>query len=184
MRTSIIAGAALALCGAAAEARVTSKTAAGPGAAVRAAASFTAPKGWAAEEHANGADPVLSFRKGLDRISLRLFGAKGSAYGTPEAFLRGPAATTMGRPPKDAGAVVVAGKRRALYEHGYPVQLGDPHARSGPPELAVERFVLVPLADGRFLVAAHAFESPIPSLERTGEEAFAAFLKSLKPLKK
>lgn len=169
----------------AAEDKVTSRPKAEPGAALRAVASYAAPAGWKAADHANegGADAVLEFRKGLDRITLRLFGAKGSAYKNPDAFLRGPAATTMGKAPEAVGVAVVAGEKRAVYRHGYPIMLGDPHAASsGRPDMAREHFVVVPLRDGRFLVAAHAFESPIPSYEKDGEKAYEAFLKTLRPL--
>lgn len=168
-----------------AEGKVTSSPKAEPGAALRAVASFAVPAGWKATDYANegGVDAVLELRKGLDRITLRLFGAKGSAYKQPDAFLRGPAATTMGKAPEAVGVAVVAGEKRAVYRHGYPVMLGDPHAASsGRPEMAREHFVVVPLRDGRFLVATHSFESPVPSYEKDGEKAFDAFLKSLKPL--
>ena len=185
---TVYALAALALAlPASAEVKVTTPTKPAPGAALRAVASFAAPAAWTASEHANGSDPVLEFRKGLDRISLRLFGASGSAYSGPDAFLRGPAATTMGQAPESAGSVVVAGEKRAARRRGYPIMLGDPHAASsGRPDMASERFVIVPLRDGRFLVAAHAFESPIPSAAPDGERAFETFLKSLRlmPVKK
>ncbi|MDX6768502.1 MAG: hypothetical protein SF051_03155 [Elusimicrobiota bacterium] len=156
---------------------------AAPGAALRPFVRFTPPAGWRAEERANGADPVVSFRKGLDVITLSLYGAEGSAYEDPGAFLRGPAASTLGAPPRADGRVKVAGRSLALYRRGYPVRLGDPHAPSSgrPPELARERFVVLPLRDGRFVVASHAFESAVPSFERDGERAFTAFLKTLQP---
>lgn len=156
-----------------------------PGAAFRALAAFTAPKGWAPEEYANGPDAVLRYEKGLDRISLRLYGSKGSAHKDPADFLRGPAATTMGKAPEPVGHVLVGGKKRPFYKRGYPIMLGDPHVRGGiPPALAVEHFVVLPLSDGLFLVAAHAFESPVPSPRKDGEDEFLAFLRTLKPLKK
>lgn len=156
-----------------------------PGAAFRARASFTPPAGWAPEEYSNGPDAVLHYKKGLDRISLRLYGSKGSAHKDPAEFLRGPAATTMGQAPEAVGQVLVGGKKRPFYKRGYPIMLGDPHARGGmPPALAVEHFVVLPLPDGLFLVASHAFESPVPAPRKDGDDAFLAFLRGLKPLKK
>jgi hypothetical protein len=154
-----------------------------PGAALRPHVRFAAPAGWRVEEHANGVDPVLRFTKGLDVITLYLYGAKGTAYATPEAFLRGPAASTMGSAPKADGRVTVAGLSLVLYRRGYPVRLGDPHvpASGAAPEMASERFIVLPLAGSRFAVAAHAFESSVPSFEREGARAFDKFLKALRP---
>lgn len=156
-----------------------------PAALVRAAVSFSAPAGWREDAHANGPDPVLELRKDLDRISLSLFGARGSAYATPAEYLRGPGAGTLGKPPQAVAELAVGGRKRVLYEHGVTMMMGDPHAPpGGGPPLATERFVLLPLPDGRFLVAAHRFESPVPSVERAGEKAFSALLKTLKPAAK
>lgn len=156
---------------------------AAPAALVRAAVSFAAPAGWAENAHANGPDPVLELRSGEDRISLRLFGGEGSAYASPELFLKGPAASTLGAPPETAGEELVAGKKRPLYERGYPLMSGVSPVPGvgGRPPMAKERFILLPLAKGRFLVAAHAYESPIPSARPDGAKAFAALLRSLKP---
>lgn len=154
-----------------------------PAALVRAAVSFKAPAGWKESAHANGPDPVLELRSGLDRIVLRVFGGAGSAYATPELFLKGPAAGTLGSAPQPAGEARVAGRALTLYEHGYPIMQGDPHVPSpgGRPPLAIERYVLLPLPGGRFVVAGHAYESPIPSADPAGAKAFAAFLETLKP---
>lgn len=154
-----------------------------PAALVRAAVSFAAPQGWTESAHANGPDPVLELRSGEDRISLRLFGGEGSAYATPELFLKGPAASTLGAPPEPAGDVAVHGKKRPLYERGYPLMSGvsPVPGAGGRPPMAKERFVLLPLSKGRFVVAAHAYESPIPSARPDGAKAFSALLASLKP---
>lgn len=156
-----------------------------PGAAFRPLATYAAPAGWTPQEYANGPDAVLRFQKGLDRISLRLYGAKGSAHKNPGDFLRGPAATTLGKAPEVVGQARVGGLKLAFYKRGYPIMLGDPHLRGGaPPALATEHFVVLPLSGGLFLVAAHAYESPIPSSSKDGEDAFLAFLRTLKPLRK
>ena len=147
-----------------------------------AAVSFSAPKGWTRSAHANGPDPVLELRSGLDRIVLRLFGGPDSAYATPELFLRGPAAGTLGAPPETVGEALVAGRKRTLYQHGYPLMsaVSPVPGADGRPPLALERYVVLPLANGRFVVAGHAYESPIPSARPDGARAFEAFLKTLK----
>jgi hypothetical protein len=156
---------------------------AGPAAQMRAAVSFSAPKGWTEEAHANGPDPVLTLKDGLDRITLRLYGAKGSAYAGPDAFLRGPSAGTLGAAPKAVDEAAVAGESRPIWEHAYPIMLGDPHVPASGlrPPMAKERFVLLPLPRGLFVVAGYAYESPVPPVEAEGEAAFRAFLKTLRP---
>lgn len=154
-----------------------------PDALIRAAVSFSPPKGWTARHHANGPDPVLEFVSGVDRIALRLFGTNGTAYATPAAFLRGPAAGTLGKPPRNAGERKVAGEKRALYEHRVFVP-GGGAAGLRESDMALERFVVLPLPDGRFLVAAHAYLSPVPSAAPDGEKAFDALLATLKPARK
>ncbi len=151
--------------------------------AVAALISFQPPKGgWKIEEYANGggADPVVAFVDGLDRIAVRVFGAPGSGYKNPASFLAGPAASTMGRKPEQVGIVTVAGRRLALYQHGFPVNLGDPHAPSGPTMLGQEVFCLLPAAGRHFIVLSYARESPAPDLERRGQKAWRAFLKTVK----
>lgn len=156
-----------------------------PAAAVRAAVSFAPPKGWTEEAHANGPDPVLTLRSGLDRISVAVYGGTGSAYATPELFLRGPAGTTMGAAAKVKGEAVVAGKKRPVYERGHILGSSSPiPAPGGRPPLAQERFLILPLPGGRFAVAAYAFEDPIPSSKPDGSLAFDAFLKTLRPAPK
>lgn len=170
---------------AAPEPAMSSRSPIDPAGDVRAAVSFKVPPGWTEEAHANGPDPVLTLRSGLFRISLAVYGARGSAYATPELFLRGPAASTLGAAPRPAGEALVAGKKRPLYERGFASSLGDPHAPSGGrPALATERFLILPLTRGRFAVAAYAFEDPIPSSKPDGARAFEAFLKTLRPAPK
>lgn len=153
-----------------------------PSQAVAAVVSQEAPKGWTAEEYANGggADPVVAFADGLDRISVRVFGGPGSAYKKPAAFLAGPAASTMGRKPEKVGRVKVAGKDLDLWRHEVPVALGDPHAPSGPPAMGRELFCILPAAGGRFVVLSYARESPAPDLHGGGEKAWESFLKTVK----
>lgn len=152
-----------------------------PAKTIAAVIRFSAPKGWRAEEYANGADLVSAFVSGEDRIVVRVFGAPGSAYADPAAFLSGAAASTMGRPPEKAGEATVAGRRTTLYRRGFPVNLGDPHIPSGRQQvLGLEVFVILPPRKGRFVVLSYARESPAPDLERAGEKAWAAFLKTVK----
>lgn len=143
---------------------------------------YKAPANWTVAEYANGggADPVVAFVDGVDRISVRIFGAPGSAYKNPPAFLAGPAASTMGAKPEKVASVQAAGRELILYRHGIPVNLGDPHAPSGPPTLGREVFVLLPGTKGRFVVLSYARESPAPDLEGRGEKAWEIFLKTVK----
>ena len=152
-----------------------------PSRAVAALVSHQAPKGWKTEEYANGggADPVVAHVDGLDRITVRVFGAPGSGYKTPALFLSGAAASSMGRRPEAAGNVTVAGRRLALYKRGFPIDLGDPHAPSGPVVLGREIFCVLPVAGGRFVVLAYSRESPAPDLERRGEKAWENLLKTV-----
>lgn len=145
--------------------------------------TFQAPKDWQAEEYANGggADPVRAFVSGEDRIVVRVFGAPGSGYKTPAAFLNGAAASTMGRKPEKTGEASAGGRTVALYRRGFPIGLGDPHApSSGAPSMGRETFLILPATKGRFVVLSYARESPAPDLERRGEKAWAAFLKTVK----
>lgn len=151
-----------------------------PSQAVAALVRHQPPKGWTVQEHANGADPVVAYEDGLDRITVRAFGGPNSSYKTPALFLSGAAASTMGRKPEDAGTVAAAGRRLALYKRGFPMNLGNPHVPSGRPMLGTEFFCIMPAAGGRFIVLAYARESPAPDLEGRGEAAWAAFLKTVK----
>ena len=148
--------------------------------------SFKGPAGWLKSEYANsaGADPVVEFEKGSDRVSIDLFGAAGSAYKTPEAFLLGPAATTMGKAPARAGEATVAGRAVAVWRRQFPIADSGPHMTSAaPPRMGTETFcVLPPSADGRFAVLSYARENPIPDPEGRGEKAWKAFLKTVKPV--
>ncbi len=177
--------AALALSAAAAAAPVEEKKpvkAPTPSQTVSGVLRYKAPGGWRVEEYANagGADPVVAFVDGVDRISVHVYGAPGSAYKNPAKFLAGPAASTMGAKPEKVGSVAAAGRDLILYRHGIPVSLGDPHAASGPPMLGREIFCLLPGPGGRFLVLSYARESPAPDLEGRGEKSWEAFLKTVK----
>jgi hypothetical protein len=153
-----------------------------PSQSVAALISHQPPKDWKVEEYANGggADPVLAFVDGLDRITVRVFGAPGGAYKDSAAFLSGPAASTLGRKPEKVGSVTAAGRSLVLYRRGFPINLGDPHVSSGPPMLGKEVFCLLPATGGRFIVLSLSRESPAPDLERRGEKAWEAFLKTVK----
>lgn len=174
-----LAAAALAASSVEAPKTVKSKT---PADTIAALVKHQPPKGWRVEEYTNGggADPVVAYADGLDRITVRAFGAPGSGYKNAAAFLSGPAAGTMGRKPEKAGLVTVAGRKLTLYKHGLPINLGDPHAPAGPPMMGREIFCLLPASGGRFVVLAYARESPAPDLEGLGEKAWAAFLKTVK----
>lgn len=155
-----------------------------PAAAVASLLRFQAPAGWRRGEYANsrGADPVVEFEKGADRIAVYVYGAPGSSYKTPADFLGSPAATTMGRAPDPAGSAVVAGRGVALYRRRFPLADGDPHAASSaPPRFGSAVFcVLPPAADGRFAVLTYARESPIPGLDDRGEKSWNSFLKTVR----
>ncbi len=86
----------------------------------------------------------------------------------------------MGRKPETIGAVTAGGRHPTLYRRGFPIDLGGPHAPSGPPRLGSEVFCLLPAAGGRFVVLSYARESPVPDRERRGEKAWEAFLKTVK----
>jgi hypothetical protein len=142
---------------------------------------FQPPAGWRPEEYANGADPVQAFSSGEDRIVVRVFGAPGSAYAGPASYLDGAAASTMGRKPERSGEETVAGSRVVLYQRGFPIALGDPHAPTPPQQpLGREVFLILPGAKGRFAVLSYARESPAPDLKGAGEKAWSAFLKTVK----
>jgi hypothetical protein len=159
--------------------------AARPAGAIAALVRFQAPAGWTRSDDANsaGADPVVSFERGADRIAVYAYGAPGSAYRTPADFLKGPAATTMGRPPVRAGSAVVAGRKTPLYRREIPLIDSDPHESTGrPPRMGVEIFcVLAPAADGRFLVLARSRSTPVPDLEARGDKDWKVFLKTVRP---
>ncbi len=178
----VLALSAGASAGKTAEVSKTVKEALTPSQAIAALVSRRPPKGWNLEEYANsgGADPVEAYVDGVDRITVRAFGGPGSAYKKPADFLSGAAAGTMGRKPEAAGSVKVAGRRLTVYKRGFPVNLGDPHAPSGPTMLGREYFCVLPVSGGRFIVLSYARESPAPDLERRGERAWEAFLKTVK----
>lgn len=155
-----------------------------PAQAVAALLSFAPPKGWTRVEYANagGADPVLRFESLSDAVLIRVFGAPGSDYPTPEDFLSGPAASELGAAPAEAGTAAVAGRKLALHRRRFPIEAADPHRPSpGQSLMGTETFCVLPLEDGRFAVLAYRRESPVPDLHRKGEKAWEAFLKTVRP---
>ncbi|MBI2385080.1 MAG: hypothetical protein HYV14_03590 [Elusimicrobia bacterium] len=155
-----------------------------PAQTVAAALSFTPPKGWTPVEYANagGADPVVRYENLADAVQVRLFGAPGSDYPTPADFLAGPAASEQGAAPAAGGTALVAGKKLALHRRRFPIEPADPHRPSpGKSIMGTETFCVLPLKDGRFAVLAYRRASPIPDLQRKGEKAWEAFLKSVRP---
>jgi len=139
-------------------------------------ARYVEPAGWQAEK----SDSSLRFSRGVDVIKARWFGGKGSRYAAAGDYLVGFEATTMGKTPEKARLAKVAGRKVWVYRHGYPIDLGDPHAASpGPVQLASEEFCILPMGT-RFLVLSWAHESPVPDPEAAGEKAWEAFLSSLR----
>lgn len=183
MKRLIAAGLLMGMaCGAAAEGKtVKTKTPASP-LNIAALMRFTPPKGWTPIEYANGVDPVLRFEKLSDAVQIRLFGAPGSDYPMAKDFMSGPAATEEGAAPAADGTVTVAGKKLALYRRRFSIGVSNPHGPATPKApLGVERFCVLPLKGGRFAVLAYRRSTPAPDLEGTGEKAWAAFLKTVKP---
>ena len=153
-----------------------------PAAAVAALARFTAPKGWTVSDYSNseGADPVVRFENLSDAITVKAYGAPGSAYATPEAFLSGPAATSRGEAPSVEGTVVIAGRTLKLYRRRFPVNLPDPHGPPAPLMLGSEYFAILPVKGKRFVVLSRLRESPVPD-EGDAQQVWDAFLKTVKP---
>jgi hypothetical protein len=153
--------------------------------AVAALVKFRGPASWHRSDYANsmGADPVVSFERGSERIAIYAYGASGSAYKTPDDFLKGPAASTMGRPPVRDGAATIAGREQALYRRGYPLTDTDPHVpQTQAPRMGEEVFcVLPPAADGRFVVLAHDQNIPATETSASTGAAWLAFLKTVRP---
>lgn len=164
------------LLAAAAGARGDAKTRT-PSREVAALLSFAPPKGWTLDEYANagGADPVVRFENGADVVQVRLFGAPGSDYPTPEDFLLGAEAS-------EAGTATVAGRKLALQRRRFPLEPRDPHRPSaGKSPLGTEVFCVLPLRGGRYAVLAYLRESPSPDPRRKGEKAWEAFLTTVRP---
>jgi hypothetical protein len=151
--------------------------------AVAAVVTFRDPSRWHRSDYANsmGADPVVSFASGSERISVYVYGAPGSAYKTPDDFLKGPAATTMGKAAERAGSVAVGGRQVAQYRRRYPLGDEDPgKPEAAPPRMGEQLFcILPPLADGRFAVLAHDQNRPAPG-PSSGGSAWKSFLKTVK----
>ena len=160
--------------------------AAGPSAeAVAALVKFKAPARWHRSDYANsmGSDPVVAFERGSERIAVYAYGAPGSAYATPEAFLKGPAASTMGRPPVRDGSATIGSKELPLYRRGYPLMDTDPHIpATRPPRMGDEIFCLLPpTSDGRFAVLVHDQNLPKTGPSAAGGAVWKSFLKSVRP---
>lgn len=171
LAAALILGAA---AGAAAEGKVKAKT---PSQEVAALVSFTPPKGWTLDEYANadGADPVVRFENLVDVVQVRVFGAPRSDYPAPEDFL-------LGSDASEDGTVSVAGRKLALHRRRFAIVPRDPHHPSAlKSPRGKEVFFILPLKDGRYAVIAYLRASPIPDLHRTGEKAWAAFLKTVRP---
>jgi hypothetical protein len=181
MRLLLIA--ALTMCAPAAGAAQTPMKTKTPAAVVAALVRFTAPKGWTVSEYSNseGADSVVRFENLSDAITLKVYGAPGSAYPTMDAFLRGPAATSQGQAPVVAGIVTVAGRKLTLYRRRFPVNIPDPHGPLVPLMLGSEWFAILPAKGKRFVVLSCLRESPVPDAEASAEKVWAAFLKTVKP---
>ncbi len=183
MRHLILSAALIlaAAAGASAEGKVKAKT---PGQAVREYLVVKGPAGWSAEEYSNaeGADPVVRFQSLSDAVVIRLYGAPGSDYPKAESFMAGPGATEAGAAPVDAGSVVVAGKKLALLKRRFPIVQADPHRPTpGRSLMGTELYCLLPLKDGRYAVLAYRRETPVPDMDRKGEKAWEAFLKTVRP---
>lgn len=144
------------------------------------------PPGWSRTAYSNaaGADLVVAFERGADRLVVRIFGAKGSFYKTPADLFAGPAATTMGREARKRGAAPVGGRTLALYRRRFPLAQGGPHESSAArPRMGAESFcVLAPFPDGRFIVLSHQRESSVADPDRIGEKAWEAFLRGVRLL--
>lgn len=145
--------------------------------------TFAAPTaGWHPVEYANsgGVDPVLRFERLSDAIVVKAYGGPGSAYKTPEDFLKGPAATSSGAAPESVGTVEVAGKKAKLWRRRFHVDLPDPHGPPAPVMMGSETFLVLPASGKRFVVLSKVRESPAPDLEDVGGKAWEAFLKTVK----
>lgn len=173
--------AALAACASAAPLPAASPSAE----AVAALVKFKAPARWHRSDYANsmGSDPVVAFERGSERIAIYAYGAHGSAYATPEEFLKGPAASTMGRPPVREGTATIDGRKFPLYRRGYPLMDTDPRfPPTRAPRMGDEVFcILPPGADGRFVVLVHDQNIPATESSASTGAAWLAFLKTVRP---
>lgn len=152
-----------------------------PAQEIAAAVRHTAPKGWKKSAYANGADPVLRYKSDSDELVIKLYGGPGSANPEPKDFL------ALGEAPAKAGSAEVAGMERDVWTRSFALEARDPHGPASPASLkGTETFVLLPLAGERFAVLSWRRSSPVPDLNRKGEKAWAAFLRSVKtpPAKK
>lgn len=154
-----------------------------PARAVAALVAHAPPRGWTVASYSNsgGADPVLRYEKLSDALIIRVFGAPGSAYASPRAFLSGPAASSLGAAPREKGKVASAAGKLKAYRRDYPMAASDPHGPAAPSLTSTEIFAVLPLKAPRFAVVSWRRETPAPDLQRTGEKAWAAFVKSVRP---
>jgi hypothetical protein len=142
---------------------------------------YKTPQGWTVERSTTGVDNVARFVKGARVLQVLEFGGSGSRFVAAKVFLDSFAARSYGVPAKVTAQATVAGASRKIYEHVYPIMLGDPHIpASGPPNEATERFCVVPAGGARFFVLSYAWESPIPDSRDEGDKAWAALLKSFR----
>lgn len=151
------------------------KTVKNPAQAIAAAVRHSAPKGWKKSAYANGADPVQRYKSDSDELVIKLYGGAGSANPEPKDFL------ALGETPAKAGTAEVAGMERDVWSRGFQLESRDPHGASSPTALkGTETFVLLPLKGERYAVLSWRRSSPVPDLNRKGEKAWAAFLRSVK----
>lgn len=146
-----------------------------PAQEIAAAVRHTAPKGWKRSAYANGADPVVRYSSDSDELVIKLYGGAGSAQADPKDFL------SLGETPAKAGSAEVAGQERDVWSRTFPLEPRDPHGKAPQTSLrGAETFVLLPLKAERFAVLSWRRSSPVPDLNRKGEKAWAAFLRSVK----
>lgn len=154
-----------------------------PADAVAELVTFVPPAaGWHPVEYSNsgGVDPVVRFERLSDAITVKGYGAPGSAWKSPEEFMKGPAATSSGVAPEAAGNVEVAGKKVKLWRRRFHVDLPDPHGPPAPVMMGSELFLVLPAKGKRFVVLSKVRESPAPDLEDAAGKAWEAFLKTVK----
>lgn len=138
-------------------------------------AVYSAPENWAVERDTVSADPKTRWTFGRHVLTVKLLGGPGSRYASPAEYLDGFEARTLGAPAVRVGTATAAGA--PLYEHRYPIDLGDPHEASpAAPVLAREEFCLVP-AGKRFFALSYAYEAVIPDPRMDGGAFWRQFLK-------
>jgi hypothetical protein len=145
-------------------------------------AQYKIPQGWDVDKKAEGPDRRIRVTKSAHVLQILYFGGgPKSRYAGADDFLRGPEATSMGRPPEAWRAARVSGRRVSVYRHTYPLPSGDPHdVGGGPSPKARETFCVLPAAGKAFFVLSYAWEAPVPESADEGEKAWAALLASFK----